>query len=357
MIRRAFFAVLWPLAGTAVFAQASEQPVLTAVKAEFIPGERTVFYDDLTDMADDAPPPHWKVRGGMAELRAGAGVRQLNLPKHGMVAAAGLRGLPANFTLEADWKFEGVAGNGVGSVLRFRNKSGSQVLGIELMLQPDVESPTGGVAHLTVTAGDPTETSEQIAKLDARVDPRQPMQTALWVQEGRLRFYANGARLVDANQVKLEGIATLEIEAQIVDMEPSSAVGIRRVRLAESAPDFSKSFTAWGRFVTHGILFDTGSDRIRPESAPVIRQAASYFEANPGVRMVVEGHTDSTGNAESNLELSRRRAEAVRTVLVTQFKVDPGRVTAVGFGATKPMDTNETAAGRAQNRRVEFARQ
>ena len=78
---------------------------------------------------------------------------------------------------------------------------------------------------------------------------------------------------------------------------------------------------------------------------------------NANLKLLIEGHTDSTGDAAHNLDLSRRRAEAVRGVLMAQFKVDATRLTAAGIGAAKPLDSNDTPAGRAQNRRVEFVKQ
>jgi outer membrane protein OmpA-like peptidoglycan-associated protein len=112
-----------------------------------------------------------------------------------------------------------------------------------------------------------------------------------------------------------------------------------------------------GRYVTHGILFDTDSDRLKPESAPVIKMIARGMETNPALKLGIDGHTDSTGNADHNLDLSRRRAESVKAVLVSQFNVDASRLSTNGLGATKPMDSNDTPLGRAQNRRVEFVRQ
>ncbi len=129
------------------------------------------------------------------------------------------------------------------------------------------------------------------------------------------------------------------------------------VRVAESSPDFGQTIVASGRYVSHGILFDTDSDRLKPESAPVIKAIARGLETNPALKLLIEGHTDSTGNADHNLDLSKRRAEAVKAVLVSQFNVDAARLTTAGLGATKPIDTNDTAAGRAQNRRVEFVKQ
>ena len=129
------------------------------------------------------------------------------------------------------------------------------------------------------------------------------------------------------------------------------------MRFAESTPDFSQVISASGRYVSHGILFDTGSDLLKPESAAVIQSIARGLETNPSLKALIEGHTDSVGNAAQNLDLSRRRAEAVKAVLASQFKVDASRLTTAGLGATKPIDSNDTPQGRSQNRRVEFVKQ
>jgi outer membrane protein OmpA-like peptidoglycan-associated protein len=274
-----------------------------------------------------------------------------------MVLTANLKGLPKNFTMEVEIKTEGAGGNGVGTIWRFMTKGGSQALALNLPMQLEDDSPQHGVCRLSVFAGDPTGSMEGVANLEAKLNPQQPVLWGLWVQDGRLRVYANGTRLVDVNQLKLEDIEYVEVEAAVVDQAPEMAVGLRRVRFAESAPDFSKALVSSGRFVTHGILFDTDSDRIKPESAPVIRQISRGFEKDPNLKMLIEGHTDSTGDAARNLDLSKRRAEAVKSVLVSQFNVGASRLTTAGLGATKPMDTNDTPQGRAQNRRVEFVRQ
>lgn len=99
------------------------------------------------------------------------------------------------------------------------------------------------------------------------------------------------------------------------------------------------------------------SDCLKAESAPVIQTIARGLETNPNLKLQIEGHTDSVGAASHNLDLSKRRAEAVKTVLVGQFKIDASRLTAAGLGATKPIDSNDTPQGRSQNRRVEFVKQ
>src|SRR5689334_7777713 len=109
-----------------------------------------------------------------------------------------------------------------------------------------------------------------------------------------------------------------------------------------------------GKYVTHGINFDHDSDRLKPDSAAVLKQVAAGLEKNPNLKLEIDGYTDSVGDATHNLDLSRRRAEAVRSVLISQFGIEPGRLTASGFGAAKPLGSNDTPDGRAQNRRVEF---
>jgi outer membrane protein OmpA-like peptidoglycan-associated protein len=197
---------------------------------------------------------------------------------------------------------------------------------------------------------------EEVGTKATPVDWNQPVKLGWWLQNGRLRVYVNGSRVIDVNQVTLPEITSAEVLSEMYGGE-NSAIGYRMVRFAESTPDFSQVISSSGRYVTHGILFDTDSDRLKPESAAVIRSVARGLETNPNLKLLIEGHTDSTGNADHNLDLSKRRAEAVKAVLVSQFSVDASRLTAAGLGAGKPIDSNDTPAGRAQNRRVEFVRQ
>ena len=107
----------------------------------------------------------------------------------------------------------------------------------------------------------------------------------------------------------------------------------------------------------YGIYFDFASDRLKPESTPVLEEIAGVLKDNPDWILTVSGHTDNVGGDPYNLDLSKRRAAAVKQALVTEYKVAPGRLSTDGFGATRPVDTNDTLAGRARNRRVELTRQ
>lgn len=332
-----------PAPSTAAAGGAAPQPDLTAVKADFIPGEKTILLDDLTDMAGDEPPPHWKVRGGTAELRKGGEIRQLTFTARRTDLTPNIPTLPANFTVELNTR---MVGHDSVVYWEFRKKTpGVPAMVLRLAAHYD---------KLMIHCATPTEA---IFDGQVRMDWSQPIQTALWLQNGRLRFYVNGARLFDVNQITFPQLVAPQLTIAVSpDPKSERFVGILYARFAESTPDFSQVITANGRYVSHGILFDNDSDRLKPESSAVIRMIAGGLEKNPNLKLCIEGHTDSVGDPAHNLDLSRRRAEAVKTVLVQQFQVDAARLTTEGKGAAKPIDSNDTAQGRAQNRRVEFAR-
>lgn len=107
----------------------------------------------------------------------------------------------------------------------------------------------------------------------------------------------------------------------------------------------------------YGIYFDFGSDKIKPESEPVLQEIAQVMQRNPAWKLRVEGHTDNIGGDAYNMDLSQRRAAAVKQALVTRYGIAPERLDPAGFGATRPKESNDTLQGRARNRRVELARE
>lgn len=111
------------------------------------------------------------------------------------------------------------------------------------------------------------------------------------------------------------------------------------------------------RAVVYDLYFDFNSDVIREESEPTLREIAEVLRRNPDWTLSIEGHTDDVASDRYNLELSSRRAAAVKGALGTQFGIAGSRLTTAGFGESRPQDRNDTVEGRARNRRVELVRQ
>jgi outer membrane protein OmpA-like peptidoglycan-associated protein len=101
------------------------------------------------------------------------------------------------------------------------------------------------------------------------------------------------------------------------------------------------------------LVFPSGKADLAPGDYPSLAGLAAWLAANPAARIELVGHTDASGNAQANTALSLARAEAARAALITQFGIAPARITTRGAGPTMPIATNDTAEGRAQNRRVE----
>ena len=106
--------------------------------------------------------------------------------------------------------------------------------------------------------------------------------------------------------------------------------------------------------LVYGIYFDYKSDEIKKESEPVLKEIAQAMADKPDWKLTITGHTDNIGGHKYNLDLSQRRAAAVKKALVERYHEDPNRLSTGGDGDFHPVDTNDTLEGRARNRRVEL---
>ena len=129
------------------------------------------------------------------------------------------------------------------------------------------------------------------------------------------------------------------------------ALGCPAEKKAETAP-----LPEAGRpLVLEGVNFETDSAKLTPESEAIIDKVADGLRSHPEVKVEVGGHTDSAGRRRVNHRLSKARAEAVRDDLIGKG-VPASQMTAVGYGWSTPIASNQTAEGRAKNRRVELSR-
>jgi len=119
----------------------------------------------------------------------------------------------------------------------------------------------------------------------------------------------------------------------------------------------NKAITSNGHMAIYDIHFDTGKSEIKSESENVLQDIAKYLNAHSDKKYIIVGHTDNVGDFESNLKLSKERAESVKNELVSKYSVKAEQLIAYGDGQTAPVATNATKEGRAKNRRVEIVEQ
>ena len=141
-----------------------------------------------------------------------------------------------------------------------------------------------------------------------------------------------------------------------VQVEPYNSSGKYRLtaRPAVLAGDMASALKAKGLVDLYGIYFDTDQTFVKPVSATTLAEVASLLKADPALRLEIAGHTDNSGSKDHNLTLSQARAEAVVSALAGQYGIDAARLTAKGYGDSKPVAGNDTAANMAKNRRVEL---
>ena len=124
-----------------------------------------------------------------------------------------------------------------------------------------------------------------------------------------------------------------------------------------SVDALNKDLDRVGHVAVYEILFDTGKADLKPASGGALKEIAALMAKSPTLKLYVVGHTDNVGTLAQNLDLSKRRAQAVVTALTTTYKVAPARLQSDGVGPLTPVASNGEEAGRAKNRRVELVKQ
>ncbi len=163
------------------------------------------------------------------------------------------------------------------------------------------------------------------------------------------------------NETRVLNIPNLEFKPKAFSLGTGGAYAreetdiwlFKNVKIAEGGKDLYNREVTDGKIVTNGILFDIGKATIKPQSMGVINKIYKIMDGNDEINFTVVGHTDNTGNDESNMELSKARAESVKNKLI-EMGIDAGRLKSDGKGESEPVADNDTSEGRAMNRRVEF---
>ena len=142
-----------------------------------------------------------------------------------------------------------------------------------------------------------------------------------------------------------------------IPFTPENTRDIVRIDFPTEDRRLEKGLTESCRVEVPGIYFDFNQATLNPLSRSALSDIAGLLTRQSAWRIAIEGHTDNVGTDAYNQDLSTRRAAAVKTALVADFKVPANRLTTAGFGESRPRETNDSIAGRARNRRVELVRE
>ncbi|MDE3053834.1 MAG: OmpA family protein [Gemmatimonadota bacterium] len=311
-------------------AAASEPATPTAfVNYDFVPGDRVLFTEDFSaDKVGDLPS-RVQILSGNWEIADVGGQRMLRSTSGGRVMVPLPAPLPDKFTVE----LQVIHSWGWNTEVHFADADHSDGL--------DYAS-FGSTAGIGAFNSSPAE------------DKSGKLYTArIMADGGHVKVYQDGKRVANVPHANLGRTNGIWIDGPGSDDAPFYIVSIR---VAASDRSLFDALNADGRVSTQGILFGTGSDAIRPESAPTLEEIGTMLRQHADLKLTIEGHTDNVGAAAANQALSERRAAAVRQYLIAHFQIDGARLTSKGYGDTKPAASNDTPEGRQQNRRVELVK-
>jgi len=158
--------------------------------------------------------------------------------------------------------------------------------------------------------------------------------------------------------ISTKGTATL-LQPYVLDLVNNKSFTGRMTRTSPSSgPAVEYPYEAelknCGQLFTYDLSFDTNSDHLKGADWSILDELSGLLKKDPALKIQIVGHTDATGDPAANQNLSARRAERVKKTLSERYGADASRITAKGYGAEQPLETNDTDEGRCINRRVEI---
>jgi OmpA-OmpF porin, OOP family len=308
---------------------------------DFIPGDQILFEDDFAGDADGEFAAHWQLQSGQGAVNKMNGQPVLAMTDGNYYRVAPRmktkKYLPDAFTLEFDY-FPHPSGDSDNVIIYLSRADDDNRL---VHVGPDVS--TEGLEH-DLNASLPGDAERYRGKWH---------HIALAFKGGQLKVYVDQTRALVVPAFDDFKPENLVIAGGASSEAPAVLTNVRLA--AGSGANLVNQLTTNGRIVTHGILFDVNKSVVKPASMGTINEIVKLMKGNAAVKLEVGGHTDSDGDAAKNQTLSQARAEAVRKVLVDQG-IDGARLTAKGYGSTKPIAKNDSLEGKANNRRVEFTK-
>lgn len=349
----------------------ANQPMTAYGKYDFVAGEKVIYSNNFSEETMGELPIGWNSNGSAAVVNInGLAGNWVQLYKNAFYLTDNKAFFTENFTIEFDLLLRrsnskaSFAQLGFGVMATGKDntndnqiiKEYSKYFAAELKLQPS--DYNGSHMHY-----ESFENFNRYLQTDVKRYPslekyfNTPIHIAIQVQKERLRMWFNESKMYDLPKAIKPGIMLNQLFFFVKgngDDEQEVGYDISNIKIAKGIADTRHKLINEGKFSTTGILFDKNAAIIKPESQGTIREIADLLNQFPEIKIKVIGHTDSDGSDADNLELSQKRAEAVKQKLTSEFNINSSRIQSSGKGEADPVSDNKTREGKAQNRRVEF---
>jgi OOP family OmpA-OmpF porin len=311
-------------------------------KYDFIPGDKVIFYDDLSGEEIGEFPSRWRLDKGVFEIAKQGNKNYILCTDGGIIRPKiAIAPFPPKYTIEMEFYAKGGDARGHWFHIKWFNDQDDEIGEFSMKNNDN----TGLVLMSKNLAS-----KELSAPLSGGIHTMRVMAT-----QSTMKCYIDNERV--ANVPAVEGFNPVDIGVYMDPWdEPDNPMLIGTFRYAEGGKTLKQQLDESGKIVTHGILFDSGSDKIKGESYKTLADIGALLTENPTLRLSIEGHTDSDGTDEYNMTLSQKRAESVRNYLIANYKIAADRLESKGWGESKPIDKNDTPEGKANNRRVELVK-
>ena len=332
-------------------------------KYDFVPGDKTLFFDDFSqDFVGDLPSK-WntngsgavvklnKVEGNWFELKAG----------YRLYVIPDVKDLPEDYSIEFDLLTAGIDEKTSSGARLYIILSDNNAFNDGKEHYVSASLPLGQYSAFNIQVKNVFNRKAGMINSGLTADIRNEVKNqphiSISVTKKRYRLWVNEVKYVDIPRFIEELDVLNYIKFHVYGLKDGEErVFIKNLKVAEGGVDLRRKLMSEGRISTNGILFDSGSANIQPQSLGIVRQISQVLMQDENIKLNIIGHTDSDGSDASNLKLSKDRAAAVKEALVTIYNIDASRLTTDGKGASQPVDDNSTAKGKAQNRRVEFVK-
>ncbi|MCU0381476.1 MAG: OmpA family protein [Chitinophagaceae bacterium] len=341
--------------GDTVIAQGNDTLTQVYSKFDFVPGEKIIFYDDFSGENIGDFPARWNTNG------SGEIVTYGKLPgkwfkitnNRGAVCLADALTLPENYTIEFDLIPQKDPANNGNPKCRFLLISTPKPKDVLYGLARP--GGTGVWFEFAYSNSYFTYYSDGTPNLSGRItenrlEPDRKYRISIWVQKERIRLYLDEKKLFD-----LAKAMSPAFKYNMIRFDGGVPI-VGNVRVATGLPDMRNKLLSTGKLVSYGIYFDVNSDVIKPQSAGTLKEIAGILQETPGLNLRITGFTDSDGDDAFNLDLSRRRAAAVKQALVSSYGIEAARLETDGKGEKDPVAPNDNSNNKALNRRVEFVK-